>query len=384
MGRLLSGMVVLLITPVAAGSRFVPDFSSNPSQEPAAGSSHAPAEAREKSRELEPKIASVTTSDVNALADALGVRLVDEKAGAEYEESPLSEDSQLRLLGKENEPGPQCVLFLAAQEAGEDGHSAAENWTLDYLAWDGTRWKLSPLDQPLRGDSSPANWKSHTQPLGVKILSHASGEHLMALILYDAPATSVYPVAYRVKDHQATLVWDSRSEDSRYEALSGGRVKFVPAQSAGIPAMVASGKADPGLLVFERGGSRGFEERTTYVWKDDAYVPSGTEVEANEDFRLYEFVSALHLHNFQSAYALIDPAKFLGSDKPSLDAFRDVIQKSWSEFLDDHIFTASEAAAAGGNGHAFELDEGGKKSKYLPTFSPGPKFLLTGVKRQEE
>lgn len=356
--------------------------SSCPSQEPPAGSSHAPTGAEAKSRGLEQKIASVVTPDVNTLADALRVTVVEQKGGDETEENPLWEVSQLRRLGKaENDRDADCVLFLSAHEAGDGGESAAENWTLDYLAWDGSRWRVSSLDQPPAGDPSPANWKSHTRPLGVQTISRVPGEQLVTLVLYDAPATAVYPLAIRVKDHQATLVWDSRSEDSLYEALSDGRIEFVSAQSGDIPAMVASGKADPGLLVFAREGRRGFEERTTYLWKDNAYVPSGTEYEANEDLRLYEFISALHLHNYKAAYALIDPAKFLGSDKPSLDAFRDAIQKSWSEFLDDHIFAASEAD---GDGHAFELDEGGKKTKYVPAFSPGPTFLLTSLIRHEE
>jgi hypothetical protein len=380
--RPLWGIIILLIVPCRAASGIAPGLLPRPHQEPAAQSSLPPTGPGERSRELEQKIASVATSDVNALARALGVPLVESKAGGEDKESPLSEASQLRLLGQlDGKQDPECVLFLSGHEEREDGRSAAANWDLDFLAWDGTRWRLSALDPSLSGGPSEQDWKSHSQPLGVNMISRAAGGQLAALVLYDASTAAVYPVVFKVQDYQATLVWDSRSERSRYEALSGGQIKFVAGQGGGVPAMVASGKADPGLLVFARDGGRGFEVRTIYAWKGDEYLPSGTEYEANEDFRLYEFISALHLHNYKAAYALIDPARFLGTDKPGLDAFRELIQKSWSEFLGDAIFTASEEA---GTAHTFELDRGGKKSRYLPTFSAGPKFLLTGLTRQEE
>jgi hypothetical protein len=343
-------------------------------------------------RKLEQKIASLTTADVEGLARALGVQLMAQDDRSDFSESLIPQGSQLRPLGGfKNRRNPECVLFLSGQGAAEGGESAAQSlphgeagWTLALLAWDGARWRLSPLDEPRPGQGGPEIMRPEMVPLGARIISASRSDQMMALLLYAPPARALYPMVYQVKDHQASLVWDSLSDDSRYQALSGGRIEFDKMERGGIPAMVTSGKADPGLLVFARDGARGFQARTTYQWKGNEYVPIVTEYEANEDLRLYEFISALHLHNYKAAYALIDPAKFLRSDKPSLDAFRDTLQKSWSEFLDDNIFTASTAAAAEGNAHAFELEEAGKKMKYLPEFSPGPKYLLTGLARQEE
>ncbi|PYV14779.1 MAG: hypothetical protein DMG21_17120 [Acidobacteria bacterium] len=385
MGRLLCGVILSFIIPGRARSGSAAGFSTGFDQERATESSHASAELDQRTRELEQMIASISTPDVDALARALGVPLVVEKSGNHDDESPLSQSSQLRIFeGTQSGESPACVLFRSGQGAGEGGQPAAGDWTLDYLAWDGTRWRASGLDPAPPGLVSPADWKSRVLPLSAKIISREAGEQMLALLLYDAPAGAVYPLVYRVKEHQATLAWDSRSEESRYEAWSGGQIKFAKPEAGILPAMIASGIADPGLLVFERASNRGFQVRTTYVWKGNEYAPVHTEYEANEDFRLYEFISALHLHNFQAAYALIDPANFLGTDQPSLEAFRDAIQKSWSEFLDDQLFRASARDPADGNGHAFELDEAGKKSKYLPRFSSGPKFLLTSLARREE
>ena len=361
-------------------------------------SAFAQAEGEETTRLLEQKIASVTTPDVEGLARALGVQLVTEDEESDSSESLVPQASQpaqagqlRRLGGFKDGRNTECVLFLAGQRIAEGGESAAQSmpegkagWTRAFLAWDGERWRVSPLDPPPSGQGGPRSPNSEIAPLGARIISASGEDQIMVLLLYAAPARALYPMVYEIKGHAASLVWDSMSEDSRYQALTGGRIEFEEAKRGAVPAMVASGKADPGLLVFGRDGARGFQARTTYRWIGNQYVPATTEYEANEDFRLYEFISALHLHNYKAAYALIDPARFLRTDKPSLDVFRDTVQKSWSEFLDDRIFAASEPATGGSNDHAFELYEDDKKVKYFPEFSTGPKYLLTGLARREE
>ncbi len=359
-------------------------------------SAFAQAEGEETSRQLEQKIASVTTPDLEGLARALGVQLVTEDEESDFsllpQASQPAQRGQLRRLGgiKVGENN-ECVLFLSGRGMAEGKELPAQSlphgeagWTRAFLAWDGSRWRVSPLDSPPSGQGGQPSRSPEIEPVGARIISASGEDQIMVLLLYAAPARALYPMVYQVKNYAASLVWDSLSEDSRYQALSGGRIEFEEAKRGAVPAMVASGKADPGLLVFGRDGARGFQARTAYHWIGNQYVPATTEYEANEDFRLYEFISALHLHNYKAAYALIDPAKFLRTDKPSLDAFRDTVQKSWSEFLDDRIFAASEPAAGGGNDHAFELDEDDKKVKYLPEFSTGPKYLLTGLARREE
>jgi hypothetical protein len=148
--------------------------------------------------------------------------------------------------------------------------------------------------------------------------------------------------------------------------------------------MIVTGRADPGLLQFERNGHRGFNARAAYRWDGKAYMPAKTEYFANRDYTLYRFVSALHLHDFRSAYALIAPGQFLSSDSPTLEAFRHFIQDTLPEFLDDHVFEAPEPPAGSPEDYVFVLPLSDKQSLYHPTFSSDGKFLLTGLKRTEE
>jgi hypothetical protein len=146
--------------------------------------------------------------------------------------------------------------------------------------------------------------------------------------------------------------------------------------------MIQSGRADPGLLQFEPGGHRGFNATCVYHWDGQAYVPVRTEYSPGPDNNLYRFIAALHLHDFRSAYALIDPGKFLKTDAPSLEQFRQMIEENWPEFLDDRVFQAREADATSPDALAFELPD--KHYVYRPTLSHDGKFLLTGLERKVE
>src|SRR5207247_932275 len=235
------GTILLLLAP--AFFSIAPKVSNGMRRARADDSAFAQAEGEETTRLLEQKIASVTTPDVEGLARAL-------------------------------------------------------------LAWDGERWRVSPLDPPPSGQGGQRSPNSEIAPVGARIISASGEDQMMVLLLYAAPARALYPMVYEIKGHAASLVWDSMSEDTRYQALTGGRIEFEEAKRGAVPAMVASGKADPGLLVFGRDGARGFQARTVYRWIGNQYVPATTEYEANEDFRLYEFISALHLHNYKAAYDL--------------------------------------------------------------------------------
>ena len=196
-----------------------------------------------------------------------------------------------------------------------------------------------------------------------------------------------YPVIFRCQNHQATLVWDGRSDQTSYSGYNYGSIQFERAGAANVPVMIAIGRADPGLLVFPSSpteSNRGFQAATAYVWKNNAYVPLRTEYTHNRDYVLYSFISALHLHDFKAAYSLIDPALFLKTKKPSLDLFRERIQNTWPEFIDDRIFQVPAHSDAGSGGHTFILRlRDGEINEYHPTFTAGPEFRLTGLERTE-
>jgi len=106
------------------------------------------------------------------------------------------------------------------------------------------------------------------------------------------------------------------------------------------------------------------------------------EYSPGPDNSLYRFIAALHLHDFRSAYTLIDPGKFLKTDAPSLENFRQMIEENWREFLDDQVFQAREAQAGSPDTLAFELPD--KQYVYRPALSNDGKFLLTGLERKVE
>jgi hypothetical protein len=161
-------------------------------------------------------------------------------------------------------------------------------------------------------------------------------------------------------------------------------VEFGDEDGDGIFELVASGRADPGLLVFPPKGRRGFAARAMYKWDGKAYVPSKIEYSANQDYTLYRFIAALHLRDFRAAYALIDPAKFLGTQEPSLEAFRKQIETTWPEFLDDHIFEVQDSGQTALDDFTFALKRDDKVYTYHPSFRPDTPHLLTSLERQEE
>jgi hypothetical protein len=191
-----------------------------------------------------------------------------------------------------------------------------------------------------------------------------------------------YPAVFQVKDHAATLVWDGRAEESRYRSYEDSQIEFRDAAEAYPTEMIVSGRADPGLLVFAKGGRRGFKARTTYRWDGQAYIPAETQYSANPDYTLYRFIAALHLHNFKAAYALIDPQGFLKTDSPTVEKFRHVVEDSWAEFIDDQVFEARETGLGVPELYVFTLPE--KHYVYRPKFGGGEGFLLTGLERREE
>jgi hypothetical protein len=113
-------------------------------------------------------------------------------------------------------------------------------------------------------------------------------------------------------------------------------------------------------------------------------VPRRTEYSENQDYILYRFISALHLHDYRGAYALVDPAKFLKETKPSPELFQKDVEENWPEFLENNIFEVRDAARNSPEDYSFELKRGGTTYVYHPAFGSGPKYLLTGLQREEE
>jgi hypothetical protein len=148
--------------------------------------------------------------------------------------------------------------------------------------------------------------------------------------------------------------------------------------------MIVTGRADPGFLQVERKGQRGFQARAIYHWSGTAFIPAKTEYSANQDYTVYRFISALHLHDYDSAYALVVPAEFLKVDSPTLDKFRHFIQDNWPEFLQNEVFAAPEPPASSPDEHLFVLSKPDKHYVYHPVFSSDGKFLLTGLTRTQE
>jgi hypothetical protein len=244
-------------------------------------------------------------------------------------------------------------------------------WALYLLSWNGAHWQASRL---LTGVEA-------FQPVPIQ-LGPPLGRGL-ALVLLEEEAQVPYPVMFQVKDHVGVLLWDAQSDDSRYQPLLQGRVSF--ADSRGAPAeMIVTGRADPGVLRVDPNGQRGFRAREIYHWAGSAFVPVKTEYSENEDYTLYRFISALHLHDYASAYALVVPAKFMKVESPKLDAFRQFVQDRWPEFLQDVVFEAPEPPAGSPDEHLFVLSKPGKHSVYHPEFSRDGAFRLTGLTRTLE
>ena len=314
---------------------------------------------------------TVTTPDVSALSKALHVGEKPEGAGMGGPPNTLTSLGDL-----DGDGVPEMILKWAIPDAEVAAEVAPAPdsvplWAVYLLCWDGTRWKASRLVSGIEDFTFLAI------NLGLSV-----GRGIVVVTLEGNPAVA-YPAVFQIKDHAAALLWDAQADDSRYAPLIGSQVNFRDSGAA--PAeMIVTGRADPGLLQFERDGHRGFNARAVYHWDGKAYIPVKTEYSANQDFTLYRFVSALHLHDFRSAYALIAPGQFLSSDAHTLEAFRHYIQETLPEFLNDHVFEAPEPPVELLEDYVFVLPLSDKQYVYHPTFSSDGKFLLTGLKRTEE
>ena len=348
--------------PLVAQVTEAEDGQSTPAQEnPAAPLEADPLD--DLLSQIQVTLKSVSVPSLQSVAKALGVEI-----------NPKGESSATSLteLGDLDGDGvPEIALKWLLTDPNEGGPQAQQSvrpsWGLFLLAWDGGGWRASRL-----GGSA------ETMQFQVVRLGGSIGRAI-AVVTVEGEAGVPYPAVYQVKNHAATLVWDGQADDSRYRGYEGGRIEFRDLKQPDPTEMIVTGRADPGLLVFRKGGRRGFLAKTAYQWDGQAYVPAVTQYSANPDYTLYRFISALHLHNFKIAYALIDPAKFLKVDSPSLDKFRQLVQDSWPEFLDDQVF---EALETGPDEYGFALPE--KHYVYHPTISKDGKFLLTGLERQVE
>ena len=312
--------------------------------------------------------AGVTRPDIAVLSQALHV-------GEKVEDDPSLPPKTLAPLGDLDGDGvPEMVLSWPLPAIERDAASAAIPgqhllWSFYLLSWNRTSWKASSLGSAI-GEST-VRAINLARPLGRAI----------AVVTSESP--SVYPSVFQIKDHAAVLLWDSQADQSRYEPLLQGHVEFQSHGSASAE-MIVSGRADPGLLEIDPNGRRGFNARAVYHWDGQAYMPVSTVFSPNQDYTLYRFISALHLHDFRSAYALIVPGQFLAAAAPTVDSFREFIRDTWPEFVGDSVFRAREAPAGSPDDYAFELSVPGKHYLYRPTFSTDGKLLLTGLTRTTE
>jgi hypothetical protein len=310
------------------------------------------------------RIGTVSAPDRASLARALGL----EPPAREEPSEPLA--AHLRDLGDLDGDGhSEYELVWTGGEEPQSEVNPAEGaepiWSLLLLSWDGTRWQASPL-------------MSGFEPFEVHVLPSTSGTQREIAVIVLAGATEVpFPAVFEFQTHAAKMVWDGRSDASRYQGFDNGRLEFRAEHD--VLQMVETGRADPGLLVFPKNGRRGFEARTVYNWSQQAFIPVKTEYAANEDYALYRFISALHLHDFRTAYALTDSAKLLKTEKPDLKLFRKYIEDNWPELLDDKIFRARDLSPGDA---AFTLSAPDKVFVYTPQFS-GTAHLLSGLSRQE-
>jgi hypothetical protein len=307
---------------------------------------------------------TVHSPDPKALAQALDVPPAPEGGG----DSRLS-PRLLQEVGDLDADGtPEYAFSITAKPetgfGGEGSEGSKHPWSLFLLSWDGKSWRASRL---LGG----------FEPYSLQVLPGGDSRRSKIAVIIES-AKVPYPVIFDFQDHAASLVWDSRSEESRYQGYRDGQVEFRDSSHG--PQMIETGRADPGFLIFPPEGGRGFDARSIYAWDGKAFVPLTTEYEVNPDFLLYRFISALHLHDFRSAYALIDPRKFLKTDQPTLEVFRQHIQDELPEFLDDQIFEAQDSDA---DTRDIELKKAEKVFVYHPTFSSDSELRLTSLERRE-
>jgi hypothetical protein len=318
--------------------------------------------------EVEAAVSAVDVPDQRALAQALHAERETESPEGEDSAGPslepvgdLDGDGNLEYVYRWTGP-----LQEGATQTGVSGDGA---WDLFLLAWDGERWRVSEL---LAGEGL---YDLHVLPR----LDESPG-----LAVVEGLGQVPFPMVFRFQDHAATLAWDSRNGESRYQGFAAGEVEFRDAGPDTPPEMLVTGKADPGLVHFPRASNRGFGIATLYAWDGKAFVPKKTAYSPCEDYTFYRFVSALHLKDFRTAFALIDPPKFLKSKDASLETFRKYVESTLPEFLADNIFEAPDTSQGAAKQFDFELNLNERHYTYHPAFSSDGKFLLTGLQRREE
>lgn len=320
--------------------------------------------------EIKAVVQGVTVRDLGALGQAFKtkVRLLGEA-------SRQSSATELIELGDLDGDGVSevAVKWQIGAASSQDTHGQAAIpafWGAYLLSWDGGQWKPSRLGAPADELYFKVVWLGKSTGRCIAVVSVAAGKAVP------------FPALYQMRGHEAVLLWDSQAEDSRYNGFERGQVEFPSDASRDRTDMVVSGRADPGLLEFQPGGRRGFSAQSVYHWDGRAYIPVKTEYTSGPDYTLYRFIAALHLHDFRSAYSQIDPGKFLNTDTPSLDKFRQMMKETFPEFLDDEIFQAREADSKSPDALVFELPK--MNYVYRPSLGKGSLFLLTGLERKVE
>ncbi|HUZ45017.1 MAG TPA: hypothetical protein VMW54_00120 [Terriglobia bacterium] len=319
---------------------------------------------------IEMALGNVHTPSLKDVAVALGI--TTPQMGAQ---SLGSSEAGMEVVGDLDGDGVPEVVVEWAPPVRPGQEQTAREPKLYMLSWDGNEWQASHL-------------MNVVNPFGLQVLPGSRGAaRLVAVVVSEGVTALPYPVIFQFWKHAAQMLWDGRSDSSFYTAYDYGAVQFKAEGGGGFPEMIASGRADPGLLVFPKDpkeNGRGFEETTIYRWKDNAYAPVRTEYGQNADYTIYRFIAALHLHEFRAAYALIDPRPFLKTAKPSLKLFRESVEKEWPEFLDDRIFQIPDGSS-GSAGHVFTLTlESGARYIYHPSITAGPRYLLTGLQREKK
>jgi len=324
---------------------------------------------RAKARaDVDAAVKSVHAPDAEALAKALSISKISNPAPEDPAISVLEDVEDLDGDGVHEQ-----VFRWARRERFKVQRKAdvgpLPGWVLFLMSWDGHRWRASEL---MTGDGV---YSAYLLP---RLLD------TYALAIIEGLGTLPYPVIFRFQDHTATLAWDSRSDESRYQSYANGILRFDDSNKDLPPTMAVMGRADPGVIRFAPDGKRGFDVATLYQWEGGAYVPKKTEFAENEDYTLYRFIAALHLHNFRAAYSLVDQSQFLAGEGKTLEAFKNYLQDNLPEFLQNNIFEASEAADNGGDKFRFELRRDDVRYVYSPAFSGDGKFRLTRLDKREQ
>lgn len=320
------------------------------------------------SAEVESAAKSVTVKDFKTLAKSLGVSAIDPSAS----DTEIAARSAFRKLTDLDDDGtPEAVFRWSRIERFKsplpEGLGALPGWVMFLFSWDGKQWRVSEL---MTGDGlSGAETLAGIWPTE-------------ALVVVEGLSSVPYPVVFCFQNHEATVAWDSRSDESRYQGYARGAVEFQEGE-IGPPVMIASGRADPGVIRFSPNGNRGFEAATAYFWENGAYVPKKAEFEENEDYTIYRFLAALHMRDFRAAFSLIDASVFLDGSTRTPEALRQRVEKDWPELIGNNIFEALETDGEGMSPFAFELNRENLHYSYFPTFGKDGSLRLTGLERRK-